>query len=274
MIPSNSTPIKNEILTEIFAKGKLSYTEMRITAYIIRNSWGYSFNGTRQQWTRQLSVTKIAKETEMDRAVCSRAINRMIEEKKLLRNGDQYQFNEHLDSWVLQKVTGVAKSHTVANCHGSVANCHGSVANCNTQPLTNRDGNKASSNPKETLKEKIKDKRERENIKEKEISSKSKITYNRILFKFENIPGEKLQKWKEAYRPLNVEVELKKMEAWCAANPEKRKKNWERFIINWLSSTKGERYEKSNRFYGITTEVSEEGKKRLKGITSAGPGEW
>ncbi|MEA3313324.1 MAG: hypothetical protein U9Q18_02995 [Caldisericota bacterium] len=146
----NFTPVKNNTL-EILGKGKLSYTEMRIAVYVLRNSRGYSFNGVRQKWTKEMSVPDIAEANEMDRAVCSRAINKMIRERKLLKRGDKFQFNEHFKSWVVQKNTAVAKSHTVANYHKA-------VASCNNQSQTNTDENKVDPNPKETLKETLKEK--------------------------------------------------------------------------------------------------------------------
>jgi len=107
---TNFTPIKNEILTEIIAKGRLSYRETRIASYVIRNSWGYSFNGSRQQWTKRLSVTRIAEDIGSSRCKCSMIINRMIKEKKLFKKGNQYQFNEHYEEWMLQKDRSVNKS--------------------------------------------------------------------------------------------------------------------------------------------------------------------
>ena len=102
---TNFTPVKNEILVDILAKGRLSHRETRIASYIMRNSWGYSFNGSRQQWTKRLSVTRIAKDIGLPRCKCSVVINRMVKEKKLFKKGDQYQFNERYEEWMLQKVT-------------------------------------------------------------------------------------------------------------------------------------------------------------------------
>ena len=174
----NFTPVKNDTLTEIFGRGRLTCTEMRIAAYVMRNSRGYSFNGIRQKWTKEMSVPDIAKVNKMDRTVCSRAINKMIKEKKLLKRGDKFQFNEYFNSWVVQKNTDVAKSHTVANCHKTVAKSHTIVANCNNQPQTNTDENKTDSNPKETLKETLKEKNinilsgNRKDIQNKTINNK------------------------------------------------------------------------------------------------------
>ena len=105
----NFTPISNDILIDIFAKGKLNQSEMRIALFIIRNSVGYSFNGSRQQWTREFTVSEIAKAIEMHRPTCSETINRMVREGKLLRKGNQYQFNEHYENWKVSEKETVAK---------------------------------------------------------------------------------------------------------------------------------------------------------------------
>lgn len=41
--------------------------------------------------------------------------------------------------------------------------------------------------------------------------------------------------WGAAYPRVNVKAEVRKAEAWAAANPAKAKKNWKRFLVNWLS---------------------------------------
>ena len=100
MIPNGSTPIKNEILTDILAKGLLSKDEMRIAFYVIRWSWGFIGKDKRQDWTRPLQQKKIADDIEMDRGLLNRNIKRMIAEKKLIKKDNCYQFNEHSDDWV------------------------------------------------------------------------------------------------------------------------------------------------------------------------------
>ena len=44
-----------------------------------------------------------------------------------------------------------------------------------------------------------------------------------------------LAEWEQTYSPLNVAGELLKMEQWLEANPRRRKKNYNRFVINWLN---------------------------------------
>lgn len=100
MIPNGSTPIKNEILTDILAKGLLSKDEMRIAFYIIRWSWGFIGKDKRQDWTRPLQQKKIAEDIEMDKGLLSRNLKKMVRENKLLEKDSCYQFNEHYDQWI------------------------------------------------------------------------------------------------------------------------------------------------------------------------------
>jgi len=71
-------------------------------------------------------VSEIAKEIKMKRSVCSRTINKMARDGKLLREDNKYQFNEHYENWksvskryAYQKDTeSVSKSYTpVSNCY-------------------------------------------------------------------------------------------------------------------------------------------------------------
>jgi len=101
MIPKESTPIKHTILIEIIAQGRLTYDEVRIASFIMRWSWGFDDkeNNRRQDWTKEFTITEIAKEIKMKRSDCSRTINKMMNEEKLLKDSNKYQFNEHYENW-------------------------------------------------------------------------------------------------------------------------------------------------------------------------------
>jgi len=99
MIPKKSTPIKNEILIDIFAKGLLSKDEMRIVSYIIRWSWGFDGKHRRQDFTKELTKRQIANDMGMDEGHLNRNINKMIAENKLTDKEGCYQFNEHYTNW-------------------------------------------------------------------------------------------------------------------------------------------------------------------------------
>ena len=99
MIPDKSTPIKNEILINIFAKGLLSKEEMRIIFYIIRWSWGFNGVKRRQDWTKELTKRQISDGIEMCESHLNENINRMIIENKIIIKDRCYQFNEHYEEW-------------------------------------------------------------------------------------------------------------------------------------------------------------------------------
>lgn len=46
---------------------------------------------------------------------------------------------------------------------------------------------------------------------------------------------QQLLKWQEAYPKTDVESEIKKAAVWAAANPNKEKKNWARFLNTWIA---------------------------------------
>ena len=78
-----------------------------------------------------------------------------------------------------------------------------------------------------------------------------KITFNFDELRWENITVEQVKRWEIAYPDLDViDILTKKMPVWMDANPQKaHKKNFKRFIINWLSS------EHSSYKYFIRREV-------------------
>jgi hypothetical protein len=50
-----------------------------------------------------------------------------------------------------------------------------------------------------------------------------------------NITPRDIESWGEAYPACEIKIELAKMATWLNANPKLRKKNYRRFINNWLS---------------------------------------
>ena len=45
----------------------------------------------------------------------------------------------------------------------------------------------------------------------------------------------RILEWERDYAPLNVRQEIAKMHQWLEANPRRRKKRYERFVVNWLN---------------------------------------
>jgi predicted DNA-binding protein YlxM (UPF0122 family) len=277
MIPDESTPIKNMILTEIIAQGRLTYDEVRIASFVMRWSWGFEdkANNRRQDWTKDFSVSEIAKEIKIHRGTCSETISKMVNEGKLLRDGNKFQFNEHYESWnVSEKATRLSEKPTRQHMSEIPTQLSEiptplsekptpSVGNTDTPDIPQTIMKKDLEGENALHKETIKETKDKETIKK---STNQKITFNTETLKFENIKKEMLDKWIEAYPNCNVSLELKKMEAWLAANPDRLKKNYEKFIVNWLARAKGEKA--NERYIGIT------GNKEFTGANNASAGEW
>ena len=69
-----------------------------------------------------------------------------------------------------------------------------------------------------------------------------KINYNFDTKEWENITVEQVKIWEDAFPDCDVvNILLKRMPVWLDANPRKaKKKNWKRFIVNWLSRQEGD----------------------------------
>jgi predicted phage replisome organizer len=65
-------------------------------------------------------------------------------------------------------------------------------------------------------------------------STASLVTFSFETGLFKGISDQQVDRWADAYPALEVETELAKAAAWLQANPEKRKKNYQRFLVNWL----------------------------------------
>ena len=159
MIPKNSTPIKNEILINIFAKGLLNKDEMRIIFYIIRWSWGFDGKSRRQDYTKELTKRQIADDIGMDECQFNRIINKMVIEDKMIIKDGCYQFNEHWDKWKLDKSSSKTGQIIKRNLIKSQAKLDKSSSLIDPKPLQN----KTLPDRKETLKETLKE-TQKENV--------------------------------------------------------------------------------------------------------------
>ena len=295
--------MKNEVLIEVFAKGRLTQTEMRIASYIMRWSWGFDEGDRRQEWTREISISRMSEEIKMDKGNCSKTVNKMLKEGKLYKRGRRYRFNERYEEWggVVKSTTNeepqkVVKSTTPGDSEKVVKSTtkgckiyNKKLLNLQLSPRAKQGADSPPSPLKETHKETLKksttatnektkaedkglkavktqeevktekagaekaseelkaektpdkrrDAREPEIVKtpeeDKGESKKEKIAFDPSSWRLTHISAEFASRLKEAFPHLNVEEEIRKAELWLYANPAKRKSNYERFLINWLS---------------------------------------
>ena len=69
---------------------------------------------------------------------------------------------------------------------------------------------------------------------EQEITTKSQLYFNFDTKQWDNLCPDDIKDWQEAYPACDVEIELNCMRQWLLSNPSKRKKNYRRFVTNWL----------------------------------------
>jgi len=65
-----------------------------------------------------------------------------------------------------------------------------------------------------------------------------KISFNFETLEWDGITVEQVKFWEQAYPEIDVvDILTKKMPSWLDANRggKAQKKNWKRFIVNWLS---------------------------------------
>lgn len=86
---------------------------------------------------------------------------------------------------------------------------------------------------------------------------------------FYEIPLEKLNFWKESYPAVDVEQEIRNMEAWADANPTRRKtrNGVVRFITNWLKreQNKGGSYQRGSSQKGAAFNAFDYIQKQISG---------
>lgn len=238
MIPKESTPIKNKILIDIFAKGLLNKDEMRIIFYVIRWSWGFDGVGRRQDWTKVLIKRQIADGINMHESHLNRNLNRMIIEKKIIIKDGHYQFNEHYEEWENLPISQVINNKKLTkksnktyqigkeNLPKSQGKLDKKVSSTDLKPL--RD--KPLPDRKETLKE----------TKTKETKKKLSRTFEKceVVYQLTMYLDGKIRENNEAENKKEKKTESQ-LQSWCKdidkllrldkANPDNIKQ-----IIDWV----------------------------------------
>jgi phage replication O-like protein O len=257
------TQTPNELFDAILSAGiqsLITLKEMVLIEFIIRYTYGY------HEEISTLRTSFIAKKLGTTLSNISKILKRLEEKKIIIRNGSEIALNKHYQEWKESKLPNTFKNVAINGNKELQLMETGVAINGNSDP----EQEQLKTNPIDTL-----NKTNKYNINKttkREINIKErKITFNNQIFKFENIPKEKIEKWKEAFLNCNVDIEIKKMEAWLAANPAKHKKNYEKFIVNWLGRAKGEENGKNKGNNGRYIPIS--GKRKFTGL-NADAGEW
>lgn len=61
------------------------------------------------------------------------------------------------------------------------------------------------------------------------------ISFDSTVGEFRDISASRFEQWESLFKKIDVIAEIEKAEAWLKANPRKRKKNYDRFLLNWFA---------------------------------------
>ncbi len=113
------------------------------------------------------------------------------------------------------------------------------ICNWNKYQFTDRHKRRIDSDIREDniRKDRIGKDRPSENRTPRPQKRTSQINFNFKNREWINIKTEDKSGWLAAYPACDIDLELYKMREWLLANPDKRKKNYRRFIVNWLTRT-------------------------------------
>ena len=229
--------ISNEIVDKLCSY-RLSGEEWQVLWVIIRKTFGW------QKEADWISLSQFETLTGIKKSNIIRTLKKLLSKNIVIKidNGDKtkYAFNRDFDTWKPSKALSKKIMSVIKIDNGRYQKRYTQYTSVTKENIT-KDNNKNG----------------------------AKITFNEKTFRFENIPKEKIEKWKEVFPNCNVEVELKRMETWLVANPKKHKKNYEKFIVNWLGRAGGE----NGKNKGSNGRYVEARERKFTGL-SANAGEW
>ena len=202
-VKNGYTMIANELL-EAISRKLLSGDEHRVFWTILRKTYGF------KKKLDQISLSQFVLATGINKQNVCRALSKLIKKNMIIKIDNKlmrsYSIQKDYTTW-----KPLSKQITLSK---QIKN----VIQIDNKPLSKQ-------------------------ITTKERDTKETITKeNRTDFDFENyvflnIKDKDLIFWKTTYPACNIESELNKMADWLISNPKKRKKNYRRFISNWLSRT-------------------------------------
>jgi uncharacterized protein YdaU (DUF1376 family) len=72
-------------------------------------------------------------------------------------------------------------------------------------------------------------------LRKQAVSARDAVTFDVETATFSGINDGMLKRWSEAYPAVDIRTTILRAAEWVVANPTQRKKNYNRFLTNWLS---------------------------------------
>jgi hypothetical protein len=116
------TPVLHTTLVDVFARGMLSWIEMRIVSYILRESLGRWNAATKTHfvYTKPLTKYRILKECGLTEGWAWQVINRLLERKVLERSSKHgWRFNQDWAAWIPSDSEGIVGNRRHSKSEGN-----------------------------------------------------------------------------------------------------------------------------------------------------------
>lgn len=212
------TRMDNSIM-EALAAVDLPAREFRVVMAIARQTIGY------QVESKRLSADEIGKLTNMRRDVVSKAISHLLERRVIFRVGGsrgelgvspskEWSFYEEKKACLSETKTSHSAQIVSLVTDASETKTATSLLYTKKEPLVTVPTEQITAPQGGDI---------------TPIEKTSGVSFNGEDFE---VSSDLITKWADAYAPIDVEAEIKRAAAWASGS--KPKKDWRRFLVNWL----------------------------------------
>ena len=220
--------IANELFDVIFDR-PFTHRQHKVVFAIIRKTYGY---GKKED---DISASQIGNFCRLSREHVTRTLNELekmnVINKRPGAYGSVVGINKNYSTWRFEDKKS-AQVDSAKSAHG----CQKSTSAKSAQGVPNRTDDSAKSAQVDSAKSAhTKDNLPKDNLQKKTTSAAIEKISIDAGGEWRHIPDHLMATWKKAYPAIDVQAELAKAAAWIISNPRNRKKNYSRYLTNWLS---------------------------------------
>jgi phage replication O-like protein O len=217
------TRMDNDLM-EAIATVDLPAREIRILMAIVRQTIGYQLE------TKRLSADQIGKLTNMRRDVVSKAISHLLERRVIFRvGGSRGEIGvAPVGEWVFfddksSRLSETKPSHSAQVV--SLVNAASETKTATSHPYTKKEPLVTVPTEQITAPQGA----QPALLEDEQPKPALLVEFDGEDFKVDHVL---ITKWSKAYAPIDVESEIGRAAAWASGS--KPKKDWRRFLVNWL----------------------------------------
>lgn len=215
------TRMENNLM-EALATVDLPARELRVVMAIARQTIGY------QVEAKRLSADDLGKYTNMRRDVTSKAISHLLERRIIFRVGgsrgdigispvSEWLFYEDKNDRLSETKTSHSAQIVSLGNHASETKTATCLLYTKKEPLVTVPTEQITAPQVAEL---------------APAEADAKATQVEFTGEDFEVDTDLITKWAQAYAPIDVEAEIKRAAAWASGS--KPKKDWRRFLVNWL----------------------------------------